>query len=403
MMSAFAALLLAGLSTPPGPSSFQSLYDQHRWFELRAKVGAADAPAFFRAATALAFNRPGAEAAVQQVIDQDGKSPYRPEARELLLGAYYRSGRYLEAWREASQILEETPTASDVANLKPILDGLRDFGDQVLEHYRPGRFSMKLDDGNLVLPVSINGVSGDYIFDDGCSVSTISRSEAKRLHLQVKRTSSRIDTMTGVTLGVDVASAREFRIGQVRLRNVAFYVVPDAQPPFDGLRPGRRGIIGLPVLIALKTMSWSAARKTFSIGEASRDRPQSPNLAFDGTSVFAQATFRQKAITFSLDTGAQKTVLYPRFGVMAPDVMGQGQVQSHTLTGVGGASTVAAESIPPVTFSIGGTEATLETPTVLKADNNATSGRFAGNLGMDLLSQARRTTLDFMRMTLTRE
>jgi hypothetical protein len=60
-------------------------------------------------------------------------------------------------------------------------------------------------------------------------------------------------------------------------------------------------------------------------------------------------------------------------------------------------------SLPPVTFQVGGRNVTLQPAHVLLKANNDTSEWFIGNLGMDILNQAHRVTLDFQSMTLMLE
>ena len=50
---------------------------------------------------------------------------------------------------------------------------------------------------------------------------------------------------------------------------------------------------------------------------------------------------------------------------------------------------------------VGHHQVTLAPATVLLQENNSTTGWFRGNLGMDLLNQARGVDVDFESMTLT--
>jgi len=52
-------------------------------------------------------------------------------------------------------------------------------------------------------------------------------------------------------------------------------------------------------------------------------------------------------------------------------------------------------------LTVGGRPVVLKPAHLLLHDNNSTSNRFAGNLGMDLLNQARVVEIDFQSMTLS--
>ncbi len=263
---------------------------------------------------------------------------------------------------------------------------------------------MKIDveDENLVLPVDVNGISGHYIFDNGFSVSGISESEAKRLRLDVHDVATSLDSMSGTQVRIRIAVADELVVAGIQLQNVAFYVLPDDKPPFQSLSAGRRGILGLPVILALGHFKWSARDHTFTVLPPSEAAQGSKaNIAFDGTGTFCRSFFEGKPVDFSLDLGAQNTVLYPSFGKSFPTLKEAGLHESHQVTGVGGSANIDSMFIPSLTFTVGGRTVALKPAHLLLHDNNSTSDRFAGNLGMDLLNQARSVEIDFQLMELS--
>jgi hypothetical protein len=64
-------------------------------------------------------------------------------------------------------------------------------------------------------------------------------------------------------------------------------------------------------------------------------------------------------------------------------------------------SYIDAAILPSVRFSIGGFPVTLNNADVLLKPTNEKSNFFAGNLGIDLLQQARQTIFDLKEMSLT--
>jgi hypothetical protein len=209
-------------------------------------------------------------------------------------------------------------------------------------------------------------------------------------------------TMTGAQIAMRIAVANDLAIGGMHFARVAFTVVPDSNPPFDGLPAGKRGIIGMPVLMAMKNQRWSAAKRTFefAVPIPYKDIPR-PNLALEQTSTFVQVSCKSTPLLMSLDTGAQNTYLYPAFTAAFPTVVAAGKKETKKVTGVGGSSDFDSVALDSVTLTLGGHDLTLKPAHVLTKDNTPVSAWFAGNVGMDLLNQSSTTSIDWSLMTLS--
>ena len=398
----FSILLSVPISAQNRDSYLKELYDGHHWFALRKEASGPDTPPFYKAAVQTAFNDPLAEKSLTTLISSTGGAEERFEARELLIGIYFRTGRYREASAEAQAMIGERPDAADVKNFMPTLEVLRTYPDQAVTRRHPRQVNIDFEDGNIVLPVRVNGVSANYIFDNGFSTSGMSEAEARRLGLQVREVTTTLDTMNGTAVKIRIAVAGSLDVGGVRLSNVAFYVLPDGQPPFNSLRPGRQGILGLPVILAMQRFSWDTEKHTFTTLTSQLSGASEPiNMALDGTSVFAQVLFHHEPVDFSLDTGAQRTVLYPAFDRAFPTLKSSGSSETHRLTGVGGSSAVDSLSLSSLTLNVGHKDVVLSPAHLLLKNNNSTSSWFAGNLSMDLLNQGRTVTIDFNQMSLS--
>jgi hypothetical protein len=250
------------------------------------------------------------------------------------------------------------------------------------------------------VPVSINGMPATYTFDTGANLSLLSESEAKRLGLAIRDVESRMEVMTGARVSLRIAVADELAAGGFRLKHVAFLVFPDNQPPFDDLPPGERGIIGIPVLLAFQSFSWGSDG-TFQISVPFRRLPHA-DLCFDEQIPVVDVQFENSRLNFSLDTGAEETYLYPPFAAALPQLMrDQGKKESQTLTGISSSTQVESSTLPKLQLDIGGFPTVLRPAHVMLGLTTAGSKFFDGNLGMDLLTQPQRTTVDFKSMTLT--
>ena len=381
-----------------------ALYEGHRWFELRDMQAREGGSRFYKAAVEAAFGQEReAEGDLKRIASSGSSSGVREwEARELLIGLYFRLGKYKEAVALGRLMLEQRPDAADVKNMLPTLEVLSAFPDQSVAAAEGSSVPIDVEDENVVLPLRINGIEAHYILDDGFSLSGMSELEAKRLHLTVRDVKTTIDTMSGAEVGVRIAIAEKLQIGNTVLKDVAFYILPTTQPPFNQLGEGRQGILGLPVVIALNHFEWSAKDRVFHLLPASPQTSKSVgNLAFDGTSVFVQGAYAERPLEFSLDLGAQNTVLYPAFAQSHPELQTSGSSEAHKITGVGGSAEIPSLSVASLTFTVGGRDVSLSPAHVLLKSNNSTSGWFSGNLGMDLLNEAGSVEVDFNSMKLT--
>jgi predicted aspartyl protease len=377
----------------------KSFYDAHRWFELRDSVAEGTAPVFYQGAVACAFNDlHRCEKKLAPVIKSFPQSDDAIEAHRLLASAYMRQGKYREAFAQVTALLALRPGDSDARDDLPLLAALREFPDQ--EAVRRRSTTLRLQDAGL--PISINGVQATYWFDTGADVSVLSESEAKHFGLRVLAVPIKVGGVTGAQADSRVAVADELSIGSNRLRHVAFLVFSDDQPPFNQSPPGSRGLVGIPVLLALQRFVWGADRK-FEIGSKSsiQSAPHA-DLCFDGHHPVAQIQFENRSLALTLDTGATNTDLYPPFAAAFPDLIRTAaKTDSYKTEGVGGAKNMDAATLSSLHFSIGGFPVVLSPAAVLLTHTTETSKFFYGNLGIDLLQQAHKTAFDFKAMTLS--
>lgn len=404
LLVAYCFFLIAPRSfgAPDESLTLKSLYDAHRWFELRdavAKGGAAD---FYEGAVACAFNRLGrCEKKLGAVIHSRPHSDEAYEAHDLLSNAYLRQGKYREALAQVDAILALRPSQADAQNVRPMLAALSQSPDQEVAHRSSATWQLH---GGL--PVSIHGVPATFWFDTGAEVSILSELEAKRFGLRVQPVSTKIGVSTGETIALRVAVADQVSVGSFRLRNVAFLVFPDDQPPFsEGMPLGSRGLVGLPVLMAFRRFGgtgWGDNMK-FEIG-SKLSSPQAPHadMCFEGKNPVTQLQFENRSLMFSVDTGATNTDLNPAFAQAFPELIRTAEkTSSYKMEGVGSVRYLDAAILPSVPFSIGGFPVVLHHADVLLEQSVAGYKMFYGNLGNDLLKQARHVTFDFKAMTLT--
>ena len=375
-----------------------SLYDSHRWFELRNVVAGTGASSFYKGAVECAFNNlPRCEKLLYRVLKYHPGKKEAVEAHRLLLSVYFREGKYNRALKEADELLALDPDDADSKDDLPLLRALSGFSDQIVITRAQSVLNLETDG----LPVVINGANATYWFDTGANLSVMSESEAKRFGLSIHAVESTVHVMSGAEVAFRIALAENLQIGGFRLKNVAFLVFSDDQQPFNTLPQKSRGLIGIPVLLTFGRFSITQDRH-FEISSGRPNlRTADANLCFDGKNPAALVKYKGRPLAFTLDTGASMTDLYPPFAAAFPELIANRKRESYQMRGVGSTEQFDSVLLPSVEFTIDNFVVALHPATVLLKENGESSKFFYGNLGFDLLRQPARTTFDFTKMRLS--
>lgn len=363
-----ALLLLVAVPALAAPKpSLQSLYETDRWFELRDRVDREGSPGFHRAAVAAAFHDvKRAETELNQVIQTAPHMDEAYEAHSLLANLYIRLGRPREVLSQLESMIAHRPESPDARATRPLFELLSRYPAQSVTSYRASNLRYSSKGGSLRIPVSVNDQDGSYILDTGANFSLTCESEAGRLGMVVHDVSGQLVDSTGAGGAFRVAVADRLAIGDVALRHVVFLVVRDDQPPFADLPPGERGVVGLPVLLALEAIHWDRD-VTLEIRPGSRrDSLLASNLFFHDTMPVVRGRFGKSDVTLVLDTGAVRTDLWARFGRDFSGVLtAAGRKSSRRVTGIGSSIDVESVALPEVALKIGGFRAVLRPAEVL--------------------------------------
>jgi predicted aspartyl protease len=400
LLVAFYCLLLTplGIGAQTDKVNPKSLVDGRRWFELRDSVAGSVVPEFYEGLVACAFNDTRrCEKKLGGIIKPHPKSDEAVEAHRRLVSLYLIHGRYRDAAAQVDAVLAIKPDDSDALSVRPLLAALSESPDQ--QTVRRQSTTIELQEGGV--PFSINGVQATHWFDTGANFSILSESEAKRFGLDVRAVAAKARVTTGEQVDFRIAMADQISFGPILLRNVAFLVFPDDQPPFKDQPVGSRGLIGIPVLLAFERFVW--ANKKFEIGSKPVNaRAIRSNLCFDGNTPVAQLQYDGQNFSFVLDTGATNTDLFPPFATAYPELIRNAEkTNSYKMEGVGSVKNMNAAALESLHFVIGGFPVVLKPANVLLMPTGETSKYFYGNLGIDLLQQAHQTIFDFKAMTLT--
>jgi predicted aspartyl protease len=386
---------------------FRALYDAREWFRLRDAVAGTDAPPFYRGAVALAFHESStAEKYLRQAIKSAPASREAIDARRLLATSYSLAGRYRRAILEYQAIQAILP---DNAGVKYELNELTvwsRYPEPSVKKRQRSRIPCQVKDGNLFVPVSINGKEAHYFIETGSNNSFISEGEARRAGMTVDEAPGlRTHDASGTSGGYRIAVANDLVVGGFHLKNMTFLVFRDDQLPLE-LPPGWRGALGLPVLVAIGTVRWNR-EGSFEIGFPSAAHGISnPNLCLsgEGPMLVVQGTFEGAHIQVLLDTGATYSQLLPSFAKdFSKLVQDKGKKKLTRIRGVNGTKEVETIMLPGVRVRFGNFDVALEPAEVLSKDSPFGASSYHVWSGLDLLQQARQVTIDFLSMRLAME
>ena len=309
-----------------------------------------------------------------------------------------RSGRYAEARRLIDEILRTEPSG-DLENVRALFGA----GPNMRVRRGSASFTCEVSGTGVRLPLTVNGTLVDWLVDTGANVTMMSDAEAARLGLVIRDSEGRVADLAGGSTGVRTAIARRVVIGRTQVEDVLALVMPAEQMPWKELPPGKQGILGLPLAIALDALRWTRTGMCHT-GSAAVNRSSAagpPNLSYDRLHVVTKVEADGRTLEFLLDTGNQAgTQLWERFGRdFERLVKERGRKGSVRVTQIGGATDRDIIVVPGMQLTVGGKVTSL--PEGHLFSRPVGDNRFHGLLGMDVLSQAAEVTIDFRSMTLT--
>lgn len=408
--SCLASLVL--LAAAPAPvADLQALYLQNRFFELRdalAETPPSGAEADFY--QGIVANRFGAyeasENALNRYLSQTGPLRNRQSAQIALADSAVKLSRYKQAADLYDKmILEfgEEMNPKDAADYRNVGGMWRALADIPPQEVKVAGDSTVTSQAGVIRswPVQIGDKTQGMLLDTGANFSVIRKSLAELYGFKLVQSNVMVTGITGAQTPAVLGVAPELKLGSATIKNAVFLVFEDkALNVGGGLQLD--GIVGYPIISALGRVTFTRSGDLL-ISTASPTEGKS-NLCIDGFSMMVEGRREGQRLVFQLDTGANRTALYPSFLAKFGDwIKKEGKEVSDRFGGVGGVKVVPAYEVSSLTMEIGGKQVILPKTRVHRELSSGRSGEVDGNLGVDLISQFEKMTLDFRAMQLVFE
>ena len=223
----------------------------------------------------------------------------------------------------------------------------------------------------------------DWLFDTGANISTMTQSEANALGLKIRDAGASVLGSTGAKNALQLAVVPELRIGPARVTNVVFLILDDEALHASAAGYQIRGIVGMPVLHALRHFTLDAAG-TLRIHPV-RWTQGTPNVTLDGWSPLVDVMHRGHRLRLLIDTGANVTSFYPTARAALSAAETASLTRKHERSGgVGGLVSRETDLIPTIALQIGNETVVLHNVSLLP-EAPANDDLPDGVLGMDAL------------------
>lgn len=254
--------------------------------------------------------------------------------------------------------------------------------------------------GLLEVPVSFGSHEETFLFDTGANMSVLTESYAEKLGVKKLNTSFKVSASQGKIVESDLGVADSLNLGGIVIKNVVFIIMPDAKLDFPKAGFRIRGILGFPVISALKEVH---IFKDSLLQIPLKPKPANlNNMVLRGLFPIVQAQTANDTMIFQFDTGATQTDFYSPFYEKYKDaVQANGTKMRKVFGGAGGNRTVKVYELRGVKMRIGSNEFVLPAVNVIPEPLREGKQDFTyGNLGHDVVAQFKEMIINFESMYL---
>ena len=245
---------------------------------------------------------------------------------------------------------------------------------------------------HIYIPVEVNGITKNYIFDTGCSFGNfVSEKYAEEVGLKVLADSIPV---SGMEIGfVKLAMADSLRIGELVYHNPVFMVAPpdnEVDPVF-----AFDGVLGYHFIRDAREIIIDNEAGRFIFPQEISDGE--PNMYLSSNTPQVRISYDGHPLDLIFDTGNVKSDLGNKFAETFPDAIEGLTEQTTSRGGFGGISQTKAVVLPEFRFEVAGSTVTLYNTEVIK-NTESGSQLFSGSLGADLVLSFKRLAINYQSM-----
>lgn len=308
---------------------------------------------------------------------------------------------YQAAYESSTKLIEQF-TASmteeeleDERNNVLIWKSLAGQAPQRFARYSSVVVPMKRDLAKLMtVPVTMNGVKKDFVFDTGAGLSCITESLAKEMNLTtLPDYGAQVKSFTGVSNHAKVAIAPEVKIGDFTVYNTPFLVYPDNAFTFSGGKYVIHGIIGFPVAKKVGSITFEKDQITF---DAEAKTSTEKNLFIEHLRPVLMLSYKGQLLPFNLDTGANHSKFSKAFYDRFKAEMQNAEEVTSQASGAGGQiKTTSYLALKNQVLQLGKQQIILPRMDINKEEYDVYGPYNYGNIGQDVYAQFSKLIISF--------
>src|SRR5690606_21657187 len=146
---------------------------------------------------------------------------------------YVHLGNYLKASEFTNYVLDSLNQYLDKDELGNLQNNSRIWEicigvpPQTSEITADSRIEFGSSFAGKTVPVDINGVKGDFIFDTGANFSVMMKSYAEKTGIKILEGTFKVNSISGIKIDSEIGYAEKMKIGNIKFKNVLFLVFPD--------------------------------------------------------------------------------------------------------------------------------------------------------------------------------
>lgn len=312
---------------------------------------------------------------------RDPSADHADTVRDLLFLLYERN----------NQVRKAAPVTTEES--RSLWEARGEFPEMSVEQRGYARVTRRPSpDGRIRIPLLAAGKDASYLIDTGSNMSLLGDAEARRLGLTLQSPTMKIRDLSGGESEAHLAIMPFLSVGAMRLRNVPFWVM-DQEAMDDA------GILGIDILLAFRTLRWSAGAVDIGFPAEPRDVRRA-NLCFYASDLVVKVAAGGRSLTMSIDTGNTDTSLFPAFATLFPDLLEHADPRRNdfSMTGYTGSRKMKEVELPGVELGVGAFKALLNPASLVLEYPSTSSAALHGTIGMDVLNRASRVSIDLQAM-----